>query len=217
MEITPDRISESRPESRPAAFLSSRNPEACRMTETAHEPESDDFYDVFIAPAESRMLRAVWRIVRNPDLAQDTVQDALAAIWRCREKIRLHPNPQALMLKIATDVSYDALRRSLRLQRREQAGPEVDAAVACHALPAIQSETDPLEEGIRAAIARLPRKQALAVLMRLVHEQTYPSVARALGCSEPTARIHVMRGRAQLRRLLSRLGVRVHVRRGAKQ
>jgi len=51
------------------------------MTELAHVPESDDFYDAFLAPMESRMLRAVWRIVRNPDLVQDTVQDALAVIW----------------------------------------------------------------------------------------------------------------------------------------
>jgi RNA polymerase sigma-70 factor (ECF subfamily) len=184
------------------------------MTELAHVPESDDFYDAFLAPMESRMLRAVWRIVRNPDLVQDTVQDALAVIWRCREKIRLHPNPQALMLKITTDVSYDALRRSLRLQQREQPVEEGEAALPFHAPPAMQIETDRLGEEIRAAIARLPRKQAMAVLMRLVHEQPYPSVARALGCSEPTARIHVMRGRARLRRLLSRLGVAFHSRKG---
>jgi hypothetical protein len=46
------------------------NPEACRMTELAHVPENDDFYVAFLAPMESRMLRAVWRIVRNPDLAE---------------------------------------------------------------------------------------------------------------------------------------------------
>lgn len=210
IEITFGRMTEPRPGSRPAAFLSGSYPEACRMTETAHVPESDDFYDAFIAPLESGMLRAVWRIVRNPNLAQDTVQDALAAIWQCRDKIRLHPNPRALILKITTDVSYDALRRSLRLQRREQPGREEEAAVAFHAPPVMQFETDPLEEGIRAAIARLPRKQAVAIFMRLVHEQPYPSVARALGCSVPTARIHVMRGRARLRRLLSRLGAGLH-------
>jgi len=40
------------------------------MTELAHVPENDDFYVAFLAPMESRMLRAVWRIVRNPDLAE---------------------------------------------------------------------------------------------------------------------------------------------------
>jgi RNA polymerase sigma-70 factor (ECF subfamily) len=180
------------------------------MTELAHVPGSDDFYDAFLAPMESRMLRAVWRIVRNPDLVQDTLQDALAAIWRCREKIRLHPNPQALILKIATDVSYDAMRRSLRLQQRERPAEEGEAALPFREPPTMQIETDQIEAWIRAAIARLPRKQAMAVLMRLVHEEPYQSVARALGCSETTARIHVMRGKSRLRRLLSRLGVALH-------
>jgi RNA polymerase sigma-70 factor, ECF subfamily len=169
--------------------------------------ESNDFYDAFLASMERRVLRTVWRVVRNPDLVQDTVQDALAAIWRCREKIRLHPNPQALMLKIATDVSYDALRRRLRLQRREQTDEAAESSVPFYNSPELPAEAEQQEEAIRAAIAHLPRNQAMAVLLRLVHEQPYPTVARALGCSEPTARIHVMRGRARLRRLLSHLAV----------
>jgi DNA-directed RNA polymerase specialized sigma24 family protein len=41
--------------------------------------------------------------------------------------------------------------------------------------------------------------------MRVVEEQPYAVVARALGCAEITARIHVMRGRSRLRRLLAPL------------
>ncbi|MBZ5497024.1 MAG: hypothetical protein LAP85_11530 [Acidobacteriia bacterium] len=117
------------------------------MTDQARVPGSDDFYDAFLAPMESRILRAVWRIVRNPDLVQDAVQDALAAIWRCREKIRLHPNPQALMLKITTDVSCDVLRRSLRLQQRERPAEDGEAAAPFHAPPTMQIEVVMLISG----------------------------------------------------------------------
>ena len=47
---------------------------------------SDDrtIYDELIAPMEAAMMRSIWRIVRNVDLAEDTLQDALAIIWKKR-------------------------------------------------------------------------------------------------------------------------------------
>jgi RNA polymerase sigma factor (sigma-70 family) len=206
IEFDHSRRNMPRPDSRSADFISGINPEACRMTELDDVSGSDDFYEAFLAPVESRILRTVWRIIRNPGLVQDTVQDALTAIWRCRDKIRLHPNPQALMLKIATDVSCDALRRSLRHQRHEQPLEDWETNALSREPPTMQMEQDQLERGIRTAITNLPRNQASAVLMRLVHEHPYSLVACTLGCSEATARVHVMRGRARLRVLLSRLG-----------
>ena len=58
---------------------------------------------------------------------------------------------------------------------------------------------------IQNAISKLPRNQAVAVILRVVQEQPYTEVAQTLGCSETTARIHVMRGRAKLSRRLSHL------------
>ena len=60
-------------------------------------------------------------------------------------------------------------------------------------------------EQVRQAIRRLPRKRALTVVMRLIHEESFEAIAHALDCSEITVRIHVSRGRAQLRKRLSHL------------
>jgi RNA polymerase sigma factor (sigma-70 family) len=49
------------------------------------------------------------------------------------------------------------------------------------------------------AIGQLGRKQAAAVLLRLVEQMPYCQIAAALDCSEMTARVHVQRGREQLR------------------
>jgi DNA-directed RNA polymerase specialized sigma24 family protein len=60
--------------------------------------ESDEsLYDELIAPLETMMMRSIWRVVRNADLSEDCLQDALAVIWKKRLQIRLHPNPRALM------------------------------------------------------------------------------------------------------------------------
>ena len=42
-------------------------------------------------------------------------------------------------------------------------------------------------------------------MMRLIHEEPFDAIANALDCSEVTVRIHVSKGRAQLRKWLSPL------------
>ena len=42
-------------------------------------------------------------------------------------------------------------------------------------------------------------------MMRLIQEESFEAIAQALDCSEVTVRIHISRGRAQLRKWLSPL------------
>jgi DNA-directed RNA polymerase specialized sigma24 family protein len=42
------------------------------------------------------------------------------------------------------------------------------------------------------------------MLLHIVEERSYEDVARAMGCSESTVRVNVMRGRASLARQLAR-------------
>ncbi|NTU51536.1 MAG: hypothetical protein HGA94_03750, partial [Candidatus Aminicenantes bacterium] len=48
---------------------------------------------------EPRLMRTIWRIVRQKEAAEDALQDALAAIWKKRDAVARHPNPQALILR----------------------------------------------------------------------------------------------------------------------
>ena len=160
-------------------------------------------YDELIAPLEATMMRSIWRIVRNADLAEDCLQDALAVIWKKRFQVRLHPNPKALILKISLNAAYDSLRRLERMRRQTDVSrlanvpgpPDHDADR--------RLEEREIEERVQQAIRRLPRKRALAVMMRLVQEESFETIAQALDCSEANARVHFSKGRAQLGKWLS--------------
>ena len=162
-------------------------------------------YDEMIAPMEATMMRSIWRVVRNTDLAEDCLQDALAAIWKKRFQIRLHPNPPALILKICLNTAYDSLRKLERVRRHTDLS-RLDNAPAPR-----EDDTDrglearEIEGQVQQAIRRLPRKRALAVMMRLIQEESFEAIAQALDCSEVTVRIHISKGRAQLRKWLSLL------------
>jgi len=162
-------------------------------------------YDELIAPLEATMMRSIWRIVRNADLAEDCLQDALAVIWKKRLQVRRHPNPQALILKICLDAAYDFLRRLERTRRQTDLSRVEDVASSPDRDADQDLEEKELEEHVQQAIHRLPRKRALAVMMRLIHEESFEAIAQALNCSEVTARIHISKGRAQLRKWLSPL------------
>jgi len=162
-------------------------------------------YDELIAPLEAAMMRSIWRVLRNAELAEDCLQDALTVIWKKRFQVRLHPNPQALILKICLNTAYDSLRK-LERARRQADLSRLDKAPAAPGHNADRDlETREIEEQVQRAIRRLPRKRALAVMMRLIQEESFEAIAQALDCSEVTARIHISRGRAQLRKWLSPL------------
>ena len=173
--------------------------------------DTDFSYDQLIGTIEGRMTRLLWRILRNTEDAQDALQDALATIWKKRSRVCRHPNPQALVLKICADAAYDALRKQQRRRKHEepQEQRQKHENIVSYQTDAsdrlVQKET---EAEILAAIGRLPRKQAVAVLLRIVQEQPYEMIAGVLSCSETTVRIHVSRGRNRLSQWLAHLAPR---------
>jgi len=162
-------------------------------------------FERLIEPLESQMMRCVWRVVRHRDLAEDALQEALVIIWKKFGLIQSHPNPRALVLKICLDAACDMLRKQERLRRREGPCPARGLLDPAGGTGNDACERKELEQEVLAAIGRLPKKQAAAVLMRIVLEQPYGAIAQVLGCSETTVRIQVSKGRARLSQQLSHL------------
>ena len=157
-----------------------------------------DEYERIVGPIEDRMVRTVWRILRNPHDAEDAFQEAVACIWQRWARLCRHPNPRALVLRICINTAYDVLRERSRfrlenLEGREQLTESAEMA---------QDRRLILEEDcarVLAAIGQLPRAQAVTVFLRLVEERPHAEIAEILGCSEATARTHFKRGNRRLR------------------
>ncbi len=165
----------------------------------------DHEYARMIGPIETQMVRVIWRIVRDADDAEDALQNALAVVWKRFDRIRRHPNPQALILRICLDAAVDLLRKRLK-QRRREVSHELDGAWSDPGPSPVEcARANEQRDRVVQAIGRLPRNQARAVLLRIVEEQPYRVIAEALGCREATARAHVRRGRARLAQLLEPL------------
>ena len=159
-------------------------------------------YEELIGPVRERMMRTIWRVVRHPEEAEDTMQQVLTIIWKKRNRVFRHPNPQALVLRICANAAVDALRKRRRAVRF--AGSAVVDRLPDKAGGSGRDRAE-MEKEVRKAVARLPKNQATAIIMRVLEESSYQEIAAVLGCREATARTHVLRGRAKLDRWLSHL------------
>jgi RNA polymerase sigma-70 factor (ECF subfamily) len=162
-------------------------------------------YERLIAPIEDRMMRAVWRVLRDPDDAEDAFQEALLTVWKRWDRIVVHPNPHALILQICIHAAHDVLRRELRRGRRVEAAtiPEDIPDPSASAVQTISCAEQ--DAAVLRAIGNLPKNQARAILLHAVEEVPYNAIAAAMNCRESTVRKHVARARTKLRVLLSHL------------
>jgi len=144
-------------------------------------------------------VRRVARAVTGDDHdADDAAQEAfLSALDRIETYDRGRPFGPWLM-RIATNAAIDLLRR-LAVRRAEVLpetarspgrSPEADAAVA------------EMRERIRVALAALPERQRMAVVLFDVEGYPHADIAELLGIPEGTARSDVFHGRRALRHAL---------------
>ena len=102
------------------------------------------------------------------------------------------------MLRICVQAAYDVLRKRMRREHETDLTEHLAKMTDGVPSPAAQLIQQEQRQKILDDISRLPRNQAIAVLMRLVDQVSYEDIAAALGCTQVTARTHVKRGRQRL-------------------
>jgi RNA polymerase sigma factor (sigma-70 family) len=118
------------------------------------------------------------------DVAQDVALDVLRSLGRLREPAAF----DAWVRKIA-------VRHAVRARRRRTAVGSVPE-------PVMSDERDMViasRAALSRALADLPPRQAIALVLRYVHDLTDREIAAALGCRRGTANALLSRGRAALR------------------
>ena len=165
--------------------------------------DANRLYERLIRPIEKLMIGIVWRIVRDPDEAEDVFQEILAQVWARLEQIDRHPNPRAYILRVCVSRSYDAMRRRARRHRFEVFIETVKEKLLPIQPPDFINEHD-RKVALRQAITFLPPKQGQAVLLRAMEDMPYDLIGSVLGCSEATARSHFSKGKDKLSKIFSK-------------
>lgn len=151
-------------------------------------------FEDFVGPRLARLNGLALLVVRDRDEAQDAVQDALAALFPRWNELPAGSELERYINRAVVNACLKRLRRTRRLV------PVADLTW----LPA-EDGADPAASVVLARHAwvlcsELPPVQRAAVVLRFYQDLGFAEIAEILGCGEATARSHVHRAVAMLRR-----------------
>ncbi|MBI2205340.1 MAG: sigma-70 family RNA polymerase sigma factor [Candidatus Rokubacteria bacterium] len=169
--------------------------------------ERDDrAFDLLVSRYQARAYRIAWSIVRDADEARDLSQDAFLRLYERAGRFEGRARFSTWFYRLLVNVCLDHRRRH-RWWRSVLGGGgnEPDAPPALDQHPA--SEPGPDEDAARkqtmtriwAELERLSPQQRAAVRLQLEGLPT-AEIAEVLDCSEATARVHLHRALATLRK-----------------
>jgi RNA polymerase sigma-70 factor, ECF subfamily len=155
---------------------------------------------------ERLMFRVAYGLLRNPQDAEDAVQEALLRIYRTGGGLEME-DERAYLARTVWRAGLDIVaRRPKRTESLE--GPQEGGAGAGKTREFAaegESAEEALAQGDERALLRrlidgLPEALRQPLVLSAIEEMTSREVAAAMGIHEGTVRTRVMRARAELRR-----------------
>ncbi len=132
--------------------------------------------------------RLAGRLLGDDQAAEDTAAEAMARAWLRWGRLQEASYRDAWVMRVAGNLCLDSLRRR-RARAAVASAPD-------------QTEQQVLHLALAAALAKLPRRQREAVVLRYLADLPERDVAAALGISPGTVGAHVHRGLSALRQRL---------------
>ena len=168
-------------------------PDADALSDPVPRGDRDvEFKDVYTA-TYPRLVRTLWFVVHDHELAQEIAQDAFIELHRQWRKVRSYDRPDLWVRRVALRKAQREAARTVRRRQAERSLRSVDAVQAAE-LP------DP---EVRAALLQLPPMQRAVVALFYLEDRPMEEVADLLGCRPSTGFVHLHRARHRLAELLS--------------
>jgi RNA polymerase sigma-70 factor (ECF subfamily) len=146
------------------------------------------------------VYRYALRLAGRPDIAEDLTQETMLRGWRNRRKLRDPRVARVWLLRIATNLWTDHLRRTKFRPRTLESDPPCPRR-----LPAIASDD---RENVRLAVAamdELPPRQRQVLYLITCEDMSQADVATVLDITEASVKANLSLARQEMRRRLSSL------------
>jgi RNA polymerase sigma-70 factor, ECF subfamily len=162
----------------------------------AHCAGDHDAFGELFRRHRDRMWAVALRTCGDREIAADAVQDGFLAAFRRADSFRGDAAVTTWLHRIVVNACLDRLRR----RRRTTPLPEYDSAETADHHDDHASTESALD--VRAALARLPEGQRVALVLVDMHGMGIVEAAEVLGVAEGTVKSRCARGRAAVAELL---------------
>jgi RNA polymerase sigma-70 factor (ECF subfamily) len=159
-------------------------------------------FDVLFQQWSGRVLRFLERMIREPAVAEELLQETFLRVHRARERWEPSARFSTWLYTIATNLALNELRRPFRRSLHESTEAERQGAsreLAAHG-PAVDDVAHARRLGgeVERALALLPERQRAALWLTAVEGLSYAEVAASLETSPQSVKALVHRGRSAL-------------------
>ena len=156
-------------------------------------------FDVLVERHRRQVYQLCYRFVGNHEDASDLAQDVFIRAYRNLRGFRGQAAVSTWLYRIAVNVSLNRVSAKSatfeKLDSREHADERIETADAA----LLRAER---ADEVRAAIARLPKKQRATLVLRIYHELPHEEIAGILGSSVGAVKANFFHAVANLRKIL---------------
>lgn len=163
---------------------------------TATEGLEAEGFEALVAEHAPALYRFARHLVRDPDEAEDLVQETFLRAYRARRRFRGDAPVRVWLRRILHNLAVDRARRDREIPAGEIEERWMDDAYTVDA-EAVVERAERREE-LEDALVRLPFIYRSAVLLHDVEGWTVERIAETLGIGVPAAKQRLRRGRMML-------------------
>lgn len=178
--------------------------ELCRRV-ARHDAQA---FELLVERHQARAYRLALSMLGNDADARDASQEAFIRLYQSADRFDERSRFTTWFHQLLVNLCIDQLRRGRWWRRLLSLSDSDDPDRAALDPPSEQPGPDAqalrsqLHGRLRAALDRLSPKQRAAVLLLVEEDYTSRQIAAVLRCSENTARVHLHRAVAQLKKTL---------------
>jgi RNA polymerase sigma-70 factor, ECF subfamily len=151
------------------------------------------------------LVNFLFRMVRDAATAEDLAQETFLRVYRARKQYSPSAKFTTWLFRIATNLALNSVRDNRHRQMDIPLDAPAEDDEAPVQVPAKEMRIDEhmierdRAQFIRRAIAALPEKQRVAVLLHKYEEMDYVEIAKILDCSESALKSLLFRAYETLR------------------
>jgi RNA polymerase sigma-70 factor (ECF subfamily) len=156
-------------------------------------------FDVIVERHRRQVYQLCYRFVGNHEDASDLAQDVFVRAFRGLKSFRGHSSLATWLYRIGVNVCLNRVSTKRPVTEALDARQHVDMR---NESPADRLLTHERAVRVRAAIARLPRKQRATLILRMYHELSHQEIAEVLGSSVGAVKANFFHALGSLKRQL---------------
>jgi RNA polymerase sigma-70 factor (ECF subfamily) len=153
--------------------------------------------------AVSDVYWLAYRMIGHKEAAEDVVQETFIRVYRMRRKIDPRRSLPSLIMRIATNLAIDFLRKDQRDNRMVHADSPEAALETTPASAGFSEEAQTNRIALEQALDGLPAIYRSVLVLKYAHDFSYHEIAETLGISVPAVALRIKRGKELLRQKLS--------------